>query len=169
MYPNTDIAGAGRKMGRATRIGRRAGLAANSLADRRESAQTGLHSKEAHLQFHRLFSDDQGETHFEDARFDFLLRDFAPPAPAFYATDPAAAARYLMLELPAGWTSEAHPAPARQIFFVLAGALEVTASNGEAREIAAGDAWLMEDVGGKGHAARVVGAELFRAAVVQLD
>jgi len=121
------------------------------------------------VQFHRLFADQSGGSRFEDAHFEFRLADFAPPAPAMHLTAAAPAARYLLVEMPAGWTSDPHPAPRRQIFFALSGVLKVTASNGEARSLGPGDALLMEDVSGAGHAARVVGSDLFRAAVVQLD
>ncbi len=121
------------------------------------------------MQFHRLYEDESGASHFEDGRIDLKLADFAPPAPAMHLTEAAPATHYRIVELPAGWTSEPHPAPARQIFFALAGTLEVTASDGETRQIGPGDAWLMEDASGLGHEARVVGADLFRAVIVQLD
>jgi quercetin dioxygenase-like cupin family protein len=121
------------------------------------------------MRFHHLYSDDDGVTHFDDARFDFRLQDFAPPAPPMYATEPAEATRYVMLELPAGWVGETHPSPRRQLYFGMAGVLEVIAGDGETRRIGPGDAWLMEDTTGPGHHSHVVGDELVRAVIVQLE
>jgi uncharacterized cupin superfamily protein len=47
-------------------------------------------------------------------------------------------------------------APRRQVLFCLRGAMDVVASNGDRRRIAAGDVWLMADTTGKGHRTVVV-------------
>ena len=77
------------------------------------------------------------------------------------------ATRWAFLHLPAAWSGEWHPVPQRQIFFWLAGEVEVTVSDGETRRIAAGSAILCEDTAGKGHCSRTIGADAL-AAVVQL-
>jgi quercetin dioxygenase-like cupin family protein len=72
------------------------------------------------------------------------------------------------MNAPTGWTSDWHSATARNMFFVLDGQWEVTASAGEARRFSAGDALLLEDTTGKGHSSRVVSATDSLAAMVQL-
>ena len=44
-----------------------------------------------------------------------------------------------------------HPAPRRQYIINLDGGVQITASDGEARQIGAGEVILVEDVRGKGH------------------
>jgi quercetin dioxygenase-like cupin family protein len=69
---------------------------------------------------------------------------------------------------PTGWFGDWHPAPRRQLFVALAGELEVTVSDGEARRIRAGDVVLTEDTTGKGHTTRVIGDTPVRSVIVQL-
>jgi quercetin dioxygenase-like cupin family protein len=121
------------------------------------------------MKYFRLYADAAGESRFEDMETSFESVDFAPPAPAVLLTEPEEAARFVFIELPLGWTGPAHPSPRKQVLFCLAGALVVTASDGSTREIAAGDAWRMEDTTGKGHTSTVIGDRDFRAAVVQLE
>jgi hypothetical protein len=52
---------------------------------------------------------------------------------------------------------------------VAAGAVRVSAGDGEAREIGRADAWRMEDRRGKGHHPCVIGKADFEAAVAQFD
>ncbi len=84
-------------------------------------------------------------------------------------SDPEAATRYVLIQLPAGWGGERHPSPRRQILFCLSGAMEVIASGGETRSVAAGDAWLMADTQGKGHVTRVTSEGPVNAVIVQLE
>ena len=73
------------------------------------------------------------------------------------------------MNAPAGWASDWHPSPARNMFFVLTGEWEVSASDGETRKFSAGSALLVEDTTGKGHSSRVVSGTDSLAAMVQLD
>jgi hypothetical protein len=52
-----------------------------------------------------------------------------------------------------------HPAPRKAFSINLKGAVEVTASDGEARVFGPGDIMLADDMGGKGHLSRAVGEE----------
>ena len=60
-------------------------------------------------------------------------------------------------ELPAGMSQTWHNAPARQIVVVLSGVLEVTTTDGQSRQWRAGEAFLADDVTGKGHLTRTIG------------
>ena len=109
------------------------------------------------LSYVRIHCDPDGESHFEDAQLAFKLVDFAPPAPPISVSEPLAADSVAVISSPAGWRGDWHPAPGRQLMFVLAGELEVQVSDGEVRRFAPGDVLLVEDTSGKGHVSEVVG------------
>ena len=83
-------------------------------------------------------------------------------------TEFTAAARYGFLRAPAGWYAAAHPAPTRQVAFILAGEWHRSVSDGEVRHFRPGDVLLAEDTHGKGHDTRVIGPEDGLIAIVQL-
>jgi hypothetical protein len=60
-------------------------------------------------------------------------------------------------ELPAGMSQTWHNAPARQIVVILSGQLEVGTSDGQTRRWRAGEAFLADDVTGKGHLTKTIG------------
>jgi hypothetical protein len=59
-------------------------------------------------------------------------------------------------ELPEGMVQSWHHAPARQIVVVLSGVLEVGTSDKQTRRWRAGEAFLADDLVGKGHTTRTV-------------
>ena len=79
------------------------------------------------MNYIRLFTDDDGESRFEDLEFMFAPRDFAPPAPPIDVSETMSASAFMMLRFPAGWTDPAHPAPARQFMIIVSGLLESSA------------------------------------------
>jgi hypothetical protein len=60
------------------------------------------------------------------------------------------------VELPVGLDQSWHHAPARQIVIVLSGVLEVGTTDGEKRHCTAGQAFIADDLTGKGHVTRVI-------------
>jgi len=120
------------------------------------------------MQYTRLYSDDHGESHFDDIESDLKLSEYAPPAPPLYLSPLTAAIQFGFMNAPAGWSSEWHPTSARNIFFVLTGEWEVVASDGEWRRFGPGSVLLVEDTTGKGHSSRVVSERDSLAAMVQL-
>ena len=116
----------------------------------------------------RIYTGEDGETHFEDVTVEVTPVDFAPPAPPVDLASPVAAERMILGSVPAGWLGDWHPAPARQFVFILSGELEVSVSDGDVRTFSAGDVVLLEDTAGKGHRTRVVGESEARLAFVQL-
>ncbi len=107
----------------------------------------------------RLYSDADGESHFGPFEIALSEVELTPPAPAFLVSEPVDVSRCLICRIPARWSSDWHRAPRRQLFFVLAGEIEVGVSDGEVRRLRAGDMGLVEDVAGRGHTTRVVGDE----------
>src|SRR5215213_8511569 len=59
--------------------------------------------------------------------------------------------------LPEGLDQDLHPAPRRQLVAVLSGRLEVGTPGGETRGFGAGEVFLADDVGSRGHTTRSVG------------
>ena len=114
-----------------------------------------------------LVSDAQGESHFAEVLVATSSTDFAPPAPPLCVSTPAKAQHHVFLVVPVGWYGEPHPTPTRQLFSVLRGTFEITASDGERRRYAAGDFAVLEDTAGKGHASRNVGNEPVLLSITQ--
>ena len=117
----------------------------------------------------RLYSDAHGESHFEDVEIDLASTDYAPPAPPLELSALAPASQIGFMCAPAGWSSDWHPSSARNLFLVLTGEWEVTASDGETRRFSAASALLVEDTTGKGHWSRVIGESDSLAVMVQLE
>lgn len=121
------------------------------------------------MKYHHLYADSGGESHWREVEVALEERVFAPPAKGIFISDADAARASLFLRLPAGWNEPAHPTPKRQTLVCLAGAVDVTASDGETRRIGPGDVWRMEDRTGKGHHTAVAGTVDFEAVVIQVD
>jgi quercetin dioxygenase-like cupin family protein len=107
------------------------------------------------VRYVRLYTDEDGQSRFEDSDFAFAPQKFAPPAPPVDVSEPVDASAVMMLRAPAGWTDPMHPSPARQFMFLLAGSWEVSAGD-ETRLLSAGDVVLAEHTSGPGHASTVV-------------
>ena len=107
----------------------------------------------------RLFTDDQGETHFEDLQSTLARLDFAYGMPPLFVSEEIAAQASSFFGAPSGWESDWHPSSGRHLFAVLTGAWEVTASDGETRTFSKGDVLLVEDTTGKGHTSKVISEE----------
>lgn len=121
------------------------------------------------ITYSRLYADADGESHFEDIEIDLASSDYAPPAPPLDLSSFTPATQFGFMRAPARWASDWHPSSARNVFFVLTGEWEITASDGEQRRFATGSVLLVEDTSGKGHASRVVSDSGSLAAIVQLN
>lgn len=116
----------------------------------------------------RLYADGDGESHVDEIEIALSPVDYAPPAPPFHVSDPAAASGYVLVRFPPDWDSGLHPTPRRQLLVVLTGEIEGEASDGTKMRLGPGDTLLMEDTTGKGHTARAVGGKDVTALMVHL-
>ena len=62
-----------------------------------------------------------------------------------------------------------HPAPRRQYIVNLDAGAQITASDGEVREIKAGEIILVEDISGKGHLSKSVGGKLRHSLFIPIE
>lgn len=117
----------------------------------------------------RLFSDDHGESHFQDIQSDLTATDFAPGIPNLFISTPIEASEASFFGAPSGWQADWHVSSGRHLFAVISGVWEVSASDGQVRRFSKGDVLLVEDTTGKGHASRVISAEDSIAILVTLS
>ena len=105
----------------------------------------------------RLYSGDDGESHFEDLEIPIEggLSLAFPVATLDFREAPG--------EHEPGW----HNASRRQFVITTNGALEIEIGSGETRRLGPGDAMLAEDLTGRGHVSRTV-ASPRRSIVVPL-
>ena len=122
-----------------------------------------------HFNYVRLYSDADGESHFEDLDVELSAVEFAPPAPPLNLSPFMPASQAAFFGAPAGWRGNWHPSPARNLFVILSGEWEVEASDGTVRRFGPDSVLLVEDTTGKGHASRVVSDTSSIAVVVQLQ
>ncbi len=121
------------------------------------------------MKYLRLYAGEDGESRVEEMSAEFDMANYAPPAPAFGVSDPTDAKRFIMVHFPAGWDSDLHPAPRRQLFVMLSGQFQGQASDGTVMDLRPGDVILMEDTTGKGHSARTLGGSEVHALMVHLE
>jgi quercetin dioxygenase-like cupin family protein len=136
---------------------------------RGEADKGGEKVMTAPVKVQRLHANEAGLSHFDTFEIEREMTSFAPPAQPFPVSKPTPASRFVLLQLPAGWSGERHRTPARQILICLAGSVRVTPGVGDATTISAGDTWLMEDTTGRGHTTEVISRGPFEAVVIQLS
>ena len=119
------------------------------------------------MKYVRIYSDEDGESHFADMELRVAPVVLSLTVPALQASEPQAVSQLLFIRLPADWDADWHPAPAYQYLCVLGGTAEITVSDGDVRRFATGDVVQLQDITGKGHATRVIGEEDLLVAAVQ--
>jgi oxalate decarboxylase/phosphoglucose isomerase-like protein (cupin superfamily) len=115
------------------------------------------------MRIHNLYEDEQGESHWRDIEVEWTA--MTPGGPASSATD---ATVTLFRQMPESYDLDWHPAPRKQYVVQLDGDVLITASDGEARTITAGEIVLVEDVYGKGHRSKNLSGRTYHALFVGL-
>jgi hypothetical protein len=97
----------------------------------------------------RIWADESGESHYQDIEMSLapsgLLRRISTPLPV---------TSMILRENGPAYDFDWHVAPRRQYIVLLAGFVEIQASDGESRTFGPGDIVLVEDITGKGHKSR---------------
>ena len=105
------------------------------------------------MQVVRLFSGDDGESHFEELELPY--EEFAHAQ----ATAMQAASGIQFRKSPPGHFIDWHHAPQRQFVITLAGQSKIVVGDGTSRIFSTGDVLLADDHTGRGHTTAVEGNE----------
>lgn len=109
------------------------------------------------MEYPRIYSDAQGDSHFEDVSVPMDQESFPPSGAEWLISGPVPVQSLLFRRVTVEHGGEAHVAPRRQFIVHLTGEAEVEVSDGEVRRFGPGSILLVEDVTGKGHVTRRVG------------
>lgn len=112
----------------------------------------------------RLYTDEKGESHFEDVEVEFQE---STRAGRLSARLPATG--IIFRQVPPDYDLDWHPAPRRQYIINLDGGVQLTASDGETRRVGAGEVILVEDTWGRGHLSKALEGRLRHCIFVTLD
>ena len=116
------------------------------------------------MKIHRLYADEQGESHFMDMEVEYTE---ATRAGRLSARLPATGV--IFREVPPDYDLDWHPAPRRQYIVNLDAGVQITASDGEMRRIGAGEILLVEDTHGKGHLSKALDGKLRHCIFITLE
>jgi len=116
------------------------------------------------MRIHNLYTDAKGESHFRD-----LPVEWVEETRAGKLSKRLPATGIIFREVPPSYDLDWHPAPRRQYIINLDAGVQITASDGEARTIAAGEVILVEDTTGKGHLSKAVEGKIRHCIFVPVD
>ena len=116
------------------------------------------------MKIHHLFVDKQGESHFEDMEIPYIETGKAGKLSARLP-----ATGIIFREVAPDYDLDWHPAPRRQYIINLDAGVQITASDGEARRIGAGEVLLVEDTWGKGHLSKALDGKLRHCIFVPIE
>jgi hypothetical protein len=105
----------------------------------------------------RFYATESGESRFVELDVPIEHAQQDADGNTLLFSNSYASAQVRFAELPDGMVQSWHHAPARQIVVVLSGELEVGTSDSQTRRWHAGEAFLADDVTGKGHTTRTIG------------
>lgn len=118
----------------------------------------------------RLFADEQGSSHIDKGMALHLeAKNFVPPAPAIGVSPLQPASTCAFLSVPAAYSGDWHPSPARQWLVFISGQMEFESSDGERFVGRTGTVVLLEDTTGIGHRSTVGSEEPATMIAVQLQ
>ena len=116
------------------------------------------------MRIHNLWVDEKGQSHWRDIEVEWAeARNFSKLSKRLPATG------IIFRETSGDYDLDWHPAPRRQYIINLDGGVKITASDGEAREIGAGEVILVEDTHGKGHLSQSLGGKLRHSIFVPIE
>lgn len=116
------------------------------------------------MRIHNLYVDDQGETHFRDIEVEWTKE-----GPGGKMSETLPATGIIFRETPGTYDLDWHPAPRRQYIINLDAGVTITASDGEARTIGAGEVFLVEDISGKGHLSQAINGQMRHSIFIPIE
>lgn len=111
----------------------------------------------------RIYNDAQGLSYFSEVDI-----DLADGGPIGLLSKKFPAGSVIFRETPADYDFKWHPAPARQLLFIIKGQAEFTVSNGDTLVLGGGDVLLLEDTEGQGHCSKALNNEVRHSIFVTL-
>src|SRR6185437_8757467 len=135
-----------------------------SCQPRRSPGTSTLPREERRMRIHNIYVDGNGETHWRDIEVEWMEeRNAGKLSRRLPATG------IIFRETSGDYDLDWHPAPRRQYIINLDGGVKITASDGEALEIGAGEVILVEDVSGKGHLSKSIGGQMRHSIFVPVE
>lgn len=116
------------------------------------------------MRIHNLYEDENGQSHFRDIEIDWVEENRGGK---FSARLPASG--IIFRQVQPDYDLDWHPAPRRQYIINLDAGVQITAGDGEARVIGAGEVILVEDTTGQGHLSKAVENKLRHCIFVPID
>lgn len=115
------------------------------------------------MHYTRIYSDEQGESHFDVVEVQLLQHGTLGLLSEKF---PVKSVQFR--ENPPDYDWDFHNAPHRQFIVLLDGAIEITTSVGEKKTFTAGDILLVEDTTGKGHKTRNIIRQVRKSLFIQI-
>ncbi len=116
------------------------------------------------MRIHNLYADENGESHFRDIEVEWAEEKQTSKLSARLP-----AHGIIFRQSPETYELDWHTAPRRQYIINLDGGVQITASDGEVREIAAGEVILVEDITGKGHLSKALEGKIRHSIFIPID
>ena len=116
------------------------------------------------MRIHNLDTDASGESHFRDIEVEWTEENRAGRL-----SRRLPATGIIFRQVPPTYDLDWHPAPRRQYIINLDAGVQITASDGEARKIGAGEVLLVEDTWGKGHLSKALDGKLRNCIFVPIE
>ena len=116
------------------------------------------------MRVHNLYADANGQSHWRDVEIEWVEQ-----TPGGKLSKRLPATGIIFREVPPTYDLDWHPAPRRQYIINLDAGVQITASDGESRKIAAGEVILVEDTTGKGHLSKAVDNKIRNCIFVPIE
>ena len=116
------------------------------------------------MRIHNLFTDEACVSHFRDIEVEWAEERRTSKLSARLP-----AAGIIFRQSPGTYELDWHTAPRRQYIINLDAGVEITASDGEVRQIGPGEVILVEDVTGKGHLSKALDGKTRHSIFIPID
>ncbi len=116
------------------------------------------------MRIHNLYEDEDGQSHFRDIEVEWVEEGRGGKL-----SERMPSTGIIFRQVPPTYELDWHSAPRRQYIINLDAGVEITASDGKARNIGAGEVILVEDISGKGHLSKAIDGQLRHCIFVPIE